>query len=169
VKLANLHSVNNTGGKRASISQVKDAIRSGLEGRETKPKFSHLSVSPCPLPIPLPFPSIFSGSIGQQGEILSNSHPEGSRPKGSLDVVSVPMAACLRSSSAIVPFIERRSTSLQRLGVARGTLGSQVLRDWGFGKEEVEDMGEHLAKMLRPFYPEMDLTSDSDDLVSVSL
>jgi len=158
-----VHGALDAGGKRASISQVKDAIRSGLEGRETKPKFSHLSVSPCPLPIPLPFPSIFSGSIGQQGEILSNSHPEGSRPKGSLDVVSVPMAACLRSSSAIVPFIERRSTSLQRLGVARGTLGSQVLRDWGFGKEEVEDMGEHLAKMLRPFYPEMDLTSDSDD------
>jgi hypothetical protein len=73
------------------------------------------------------------------------------------------MAARLRSSSAIVPFIERRSTSLQRLGVARGSLGSQVLCDWGFGKEEVGDMGEHLAKMLRPFYPEMDLTSDSDD------
>ncbi|CAD6269553.1 unnamed protein product [Miscanthus lutarioriparius] len=158
-----VHGALDAGGKRASISQVKDSVCSALEGRATKPKFSHLSLSLCPLPIPLPFPSIFSSSVGQQGEILSNSHPEGTWPKGSLDVVSVPMAARLRSSSAIVPFIERRSTSLQRLGVARGSLGSQVLRDWGFGKEEVEDMGEHLAKMLRPFYPEMDLTSDSDD------
>lgn len=161
VKLFNLHFAD-TGGQRASVSQVKDFVCSALEGRETKPKFSHLSVSPCPLPIPLPFPSIFNSSIGQHGEILSNNHPEGTLPKGSLDVVSVPMAARLRSSNAIVPFIEKRSASLQRLGVARGSLGSQILREWGFGKEEVEDMGEHLAKMLRPFYPEMDLTSDSD-------
>jgi hypothetical protein len=161
-KLVNLHFVD-TGGKRASISQVKESICSALEGRATKPKFSHLSVSPCPLPIPLPFPSIFSSSVGQQGEILGTSHAEGARPKGPLAVGSVPMAARLRSSSAIAPFIERRSASLQRLGVARGTLGSQVLHDWGFGREEVEDMAEHLAKMLRPFYPEMDLTSDSDD------
>ncbi|KAF8776749.1 hypothetical protein HU200_003486 [Digitaria exilis] len=156
------HGALGAGGQRASISQVKDTVCSALEGRATKPKFSHLSVSPCPLPVPLPFPSIFSSSIGQHGEILSNDHAEGTRRKGSLDVVSVPMAARLRSSNAIVPFIERRSTSLQRLGMARGALGSQVLRDWGFGREEVEDMGEHLAKMLRPFYPEMDLTSDSD-------
>lgn len=157
-----VHGVLDAGGKRASISQVKESICSALEGRATKPKFSHLSVSRCPLPIPLPFPSIFSSSVGQQGEILGTSHA-GARPKGPLAVGSVPMAARLRSSSAIAPFIERRSASLQRLGVARGTLGSQVLHDWGFGREEVEDMAEHLAKMLRPFYPEMDLTSDSDD------
>ncbi|KAL6622531.1 hypothetical protein ACP70R_032410 [Stipagrostis hirtigluma subsp. patula] len=156
-----VHGVLDAGGHRAPISQVKDSVVLSFEGRETKPKFSHLSVSQCPLPIPLPFPSIFSSSIGQHGEILSN-HSEGTQRKGSLDVVSVPMAARLRSSSAILPFIEKRSTSLQKLGVARGALGSQVLRDWGFGKEEVEDMNEHLAKMLRPFYPEMDLTSDSD-------
>ncbi|PUZ67665.1 hypothetical protein GQ55_3G453800 [Panicum hallii var. hallii] len=156
------HGALGSGGQRASISQVKDFVCSALEGRETKPKFSHLSVSPCPLPVPVPFPSIFSSSIGQHGEILSNDLPEGTRPKGSLDVVSIPMAARLRSSNAIVPFIERRSASLQKLGMSRGGLGSQVLRDWGFGKEEVEDMGEHLAKMLRPFYPEMDLSSDSD-------
>ncbi|WVZ90724.1 hypothetical protein U9M48_037003 [Paspalum notatum var. saurae] len=141
-----VHGALDAGGKRASISQVKDSICSAFEGRATKPKFSNLSVSSCPLPIPLPFPSIFSSSIGQQGEILSSQHPEGTRPKGSLDIVSVPMLARLRSSNAIVPFIERRSASLQRLGMARGTLGSQILRDWGFGKEEVEDMGEHLAK-----------------------
>ncbi|KAJ1266068.1 hypothetical protein BS78_08G122700 [Paspalum vaginatum] len=157
-----VHGALDAGGKRASVSQVKDYICSAFEGRATKPKFSHLSVSPCPLPIPLPFPSIFSSSIGHQGQILSSQDPEGTRPKGSLDVVSVPMAARLRSSNDVVPFIERRSASLQRLGMARGTLGSQILRDWGFGKEEVEDMGEHLAKLLRPFYPEMDLTSDSD-------
>ncbi|CAL4970386.1 unnamed protein product [Urochloa decumbens] len=155
------HGALDSGGRRASVSQVKDFVCSALECRETKPKFSHLSVSPCPLPIPLPFPSIFSSSIGQHGEILSNDHPEGTRLKGSLDVVSVPMAARLRSSNAIVPFIERRSVSLQRLS-ARGLLGSQILQDWGFAKEEVQDMVEHLAKMLRPFHPEMDLTSDSD-------
>ncbi|CAN6352186.1 unnamed protein product [Urochloa humidicola] len=156
------HGALDSGGRRASASLVKDFVCSALEGRETKPKFSHLSVSPCPLPIPLPFPSIFSSSIGQHGEILSNDHPEGTRPKGSLNVVSVPMAARLRSSNVIVPFIERRSASLQRLGMARGVMGSQILQDWGFAKEEVQDMSEHLANMLRPFHPEMDLTSDSE-------
>jgi hypothetical protein len=150
-----------TGGHRASILQVKDSVYSAFEGRPTKPKFSHLSVSQCPLPIPLPFPSIFSNSIGQHGEILRD-HSEGTLTKGSLEVISIPMVARLRSSNVILPFIERRSASLQKLGVARGALGSQVLQDWGFGKEEVEDMGEHLMKMLRPFYPEMDLSSDSD-------
>ncbi|TVU49407.1 hypothetical protein EJB05_00715 [Eragrostis curvula] len=156
-----VHGAMDAGGHRASMLQVKDYVYSAFEGRPTKPKFSHLSVSQCPLPIPLPFPSIFGSSIGRHGEILRD-HSEGTRPKGSLDVVSVPMAARLRSSNAVLPFIERRSVSLQKLGVARGSLGSQVLRDWGFGKEEVEDMGEHLAKLLRPFYPEMELTSDSD-------
>uniref|UniRef100_A0A0E0GBH4 DML1/Misato tubulin domain-containing protein n=1 Tax=Oryza nivara TaxID=4536 RepID=A0A0E0GBH4_ORYNI len=131
------------------------------EARETKPKFSHLSASLCPLPVPLPFPSIFRGNIGRHGEILSD-HAEESQPKGSLDIESIPMAARLRSSSAVLPFIERRSGSLQKHGVARGAIGSLVLRDWGFGREEVEDMAEHLAKLLGPFHPEMDLTSDSD-------
>uniref|UniRef100_A0A0E0Q7Q7 DML1/Misato tubulin domain-containing protein n=1 Tax=Oryza rufipogon TaxID=4529 RepID=A0A0E0Q7Q7_ORYRU len=131
------------------------------EARETKPKFSHLSASLCPLPVPLPFPSIFRGNIGRHGEILSD-HAEESQPKGSLNIESIPMAARLRSSSAVLPFIERRSGSLQKHGVARGAIGSLVLRDWGFGREEVDDMGEHLAKLLRPFHPEMDLTSDSD-------
>uniref|UniRef100_A0A0E0BSC8 DML1/Misato tubulin domain-containing protein n=1 Tax=Oryza glumipatula TaxID=40148 RepID=A0A0E0BSC8_9ORYZ len=150
-----------TGGQRTSISQVKDSVCSVYEARETKPKFSHLSASLCPLPVPLPFPSIFRGNIGRHGEILSD-HAEESQPKGSLDIESIPMAARLRSSSAVLPFIERRSGSLQKHGVARGAIGSLVLRDWGFGREEVEDMAEHLAKLLGPFHPEMDLTSDSD-------
>ncbi|KAL5206520.1 hypothetical protein ABZP36_034729 [Zizania latifolia] len=156
-----VHGALDRGGQRTSISQVKDSICSAYEGRETKPKFSHLAVSLCPLPIPLPFPSIFRSNIGRHGEILSN-HPEGAQPKGSLDIESIPMVTRLRSSSVILPFIERRSGSLQKHGVARGAIGSQVLRDWGFGREEVEDMGEHLAKLLLPFHPEMDLTSDSD-------
>lgn len=156
-----VHGALDAGGQRASISQVKDSVCSAYEGRVTKPKFSHLSVSLCPLPIPLPFPSIFRSNIGRHGEILSN-HSEGTWAKGSLHIESIPMAARLRSSNAILPFIERRSLSLQKHGVARGAVGSQVLRDWGFGKEEVEDMGEQLSKMLRSFYPETELTSDSD-------
>ncbi|XP_052147914.1 uncharacterized protein LOC127766806 [Oryza glaberrima] len=156
-----VHGALDKGGQRTSISQVKDSVCSVYEARETKPKFSHLSASLCPLPVPLPFPSIFRGNIGRHGEILSD-HAEESQPKGSLDIESIPMAARLRSSSAVLPFIERRSGSLQKHGVARGAIGSLVLRDWGFGREEVEDMAEHLAKLLGPFHPEMDLTSDSD-------
>jgi hypothetical protein len=136
-------------------------VCAAYERRATKPKFSHLSVSPCPLPIPLPFPSFFRSNIGRHGEIIG-SHSEGTPPKGPLDVESIPMAARLRSSNAVLPFIERRSLSLQKLGVARGALGTQILRDWGFGKEEIEDLSEHLLKMVRTFHPEDGLTSDSD-------
>ncbi|KAM0854967.1 hypothetical protein ACQ4PT_050083 [Festuca glaucescens] len=156
-----VHGVLRAGGQRASISQVKDSMCAAYERRATKPKFSHLSVSPCPLPIPLPFPSFFRSNIGRHGEIVG-SHSEGTPPKGSLDVESIPMAARLRSSNAVLPFIERRSLSLQKLGVARGALGTQILRDWGFGKEEIEDLAEHLARMVRTLSPDDGLTSDSD-------
>ncbi|EEC77882.1 hypothetical protein OsI_17172 [Oryza sativa Indica Group] len=137
-----VHGALDRGGQRTSISRVKD---------------SHLFA-----PSLSPFRSRqSSGNIGRHGEILSD-HAEESQPKGSLDIESIPMAARLRSSSTVLPFIERRSGSLQKHGVARGAIGSLVLRDWGFGREEVDDMGEHLAKLLRPFHPEMDLTSDSD-------
>lgn len=46
--------------------------------------------------------------------------------------------------------------------MARGAKGAGVLRDWGFGKDEVDDMGEHLSKMVRVFDPSSEMTSDSD-------
>jgi hypothetical protein len=72
------------------------------------------------------------------------------------------MAARLRSSNAVLPFIERRSLSLQKLGVARGALGTQILRDWGFGKEEIEDLAEQVARMVRALSLNAGLAPNSD-------
>lgn len=127
--------------------------------------FCHLSVAQCPLPIPLPFPSIFGASVGQQGELLS-SPITGSSSRGSLDVHSIPLAARLRSSSSVLPFLENRMGKLHRYGIERGAPGAQLLRSWGFGQDELEDMGEMMSKMVVQLKPDSGMSSDSDWVIN---
>ncbi|KAI5319370.1 hypothetical protein L3X38_039078 [Prunus dulcis] len=111
-------------GQRASVSEVKDMVHAAYEHATTRPMFCHLSVAQCPLPIPLPFPSIFGNRVGQHGELLSTPIID-SPSRGSLDVHSIPMAARLRSSSAVLPFLENRLGSLRSFGIARGAPGAE--------------------------------------------
>jgi hypothetical protein len=122
--------------------------------------FSHLSVALCPLPIPLPFPSIFENQVGKHGKLMSEQLTNSSS-KGSLDVHSIPMAARLRSSSAVLPLLESKLQNLHRYGITRGAAGAELLRSWGFGKEELEEMQEMLSKMVATLCPPQ-LSSDSD-------
>ncbi|GLT66210.1 hypothetical protein SLA2020_385900 [Shorea laevis] len=149
------------GGHRASVSEVKNAVQAAYERAITRPMFCHLSTALCPLPIPLPFPSIFGNLIGQQGELLG-SPILGYQSRGSLDVHSIPMAARLRSSSAILPFLENRLGNLHKFGINRGAPGTELLRSWGFGKDELEDFGETLSKMVMTLKPDFERSSDSD-------
>ncbi|XP_042421679.1 protein misato homolog 1-like isoform X1 [Zingiber officinale] len=148
-------------GHRATLSQVEDSLCAAYQREPSKPLFSRLSVALCPLPVPLPFPSIFGSKIGQHGE-LEYDAVQGVRPRGSLDVESIPMATRLRSSCAIVPFLEKRSGDLRKYGIARGAPGAGLLCGWGFEKDEVDDMGEHLVKLLTAFDPHSGTASDSD-------
>lgn len=150
------------GGQQATISEAKDIIQAAYERARTRPKFSHLSTARSRLPIPLPFPSFFSNLVGQRGEILSTPISEGSSSRGSLDVHSIPIAARLRSSTAVLPFLEKRLANLRRFGLERGALGADLLRTWGFDKNEVEDIGETLAKMVNTLDPRSECSSDSD-------
>ncbi|KAI0503630.1 hypothetical protein KFK09_014564 [Dendrobium nobile] len=136
-----------SGGRRASISEVEKFIHTEYQNELPRPKLYHLTAASCPLPIPLPFPSIFNNRVGRLGE-LSTTRLIGAERRGSLEVESIPMAARLRSSSAVKPIIETRLGSLRRYGLQRGGFGVELLRSWGFGKEEVEDMGEALGKMM---------------------
>ncbi|KAK4406738.1 hypothetical protein Sango_0680300 [Sesamum angolense] len=156
-----IHGVFGSGCKRASLSEVKDAVQTAYSTAAERPRFSHLSVAQCPLPIPLPFPSIFGNLVGQHGE-LSDTPISESASRGSLEVHSIPMAARLRSSSCVLPFLENRLENLRKFGIARGALGSELLASWGFGKDDVEDMGETLSNMVRTLNPVSELSSDSD-------
>ena len=109
----------------------------------------------------MPFPSIFGNLVGQHGELLG-SPILGSVSRGSLDVHSIPMAARLRSSCAILPFLENRLGNIRKFGIDRGSPGTELLRSWGFGKDEVEDIGETLSKMVRKVNPHSEISSDSD-------
>ncbi|XP_068338074.1 uncharacterized protein [Pyrus communis] len=156
-----VHGALGSGGHRASISEVKDTVHAAYEHAITRPMFCHLSVAQCPLPIPLPFPSIFGNLVGQQGELLSTPIV-GSPSRGSLDVHFIPMAARLRSSSAVLPFLQNRLSGLRSSGIARGAPGAELVRSWGFAKDELEDMGEMLSKMIATLDPRSQMSSDSD-------
>ncbi|XP_031743901.1 protein misato homolog 1 isoform X2 [Cucumis sativus] len=154
------HGVFESGGDRASVSELKDQISAAYEGETVRPMLCHLSAAQCPLPVPLPFPSIFGNLVGQHGQLLATPI-SGVSTRGSLDVYSIPMAARLRSSNAVLPFIERRLTNLLRHGV-QGSSATPLLRSWGFGREELEDMGESLSKMVLALNPHSLSSSDSD-------
>ncbi|KAJ6314516.1 hypothetical protein OIU78_018071 [Salix suchowensis] len=147
-------------GHHASISEVTDSVNAAYENSSSKPSFCHLSVYHCPLPIPLPFPKIFSNLVGQHGELLSSPVPD-CLSRGSLDVHSIPVAARLRSSTAILPFLETRLANLRRLGIQQGAPGTELVRSWGFGKDELEDMEETLSKLVSTLDERAQL-SDSD-------
>ncbi|KAK8672144.1 hypothetical protein V6N13_110517 [Hibiscus sabdariffa] len=74
----------------------------------------------------------------------------------------IPMAATMRSSSAILPFLENRLGNFRKFGIERGCPGTELLRSWGFEKDEVEDIGETLSKMVRIVNPQSEISSDSD-------
>ncbi|XP_074308750.1 uncharacterized protein LOC141643471 isoform X2 [Silene latifolia] len=148
-------------GHRASVSEVQQAISAAYGQAVLRPRFCHLSVATCPLPIPLPFPTIFSDTVSQSGQLLGTPNPS-CVLKGSLDVHSIPMAARLRSSSAVLPFLSNRLENLRKLGIQQGAIGGELLKTWGFGREEVEEMGETVSKMVRALDPYSDTSSDSD-------
>ncbi|KAG8363878.1 hypothetical protein BUALT_Bualt19G0068300 [Buddleja alternifolia] len=147
--------------KRASVSEIKDAVEAACAKAVERPRFSHLSIAQCPLPIPLPFPSIFNNLVGQNGQLL-DTPISNCASKGSLDVHSVPMAARLRSTNAILPFLENRLGNLRKFGIARGALGTDLLGNWGFTKDEIEEMGEMLSSMVNTLNPVSHESSDSD-------
>ncbi|KAL9241552.1 hypothetical protein vseg_015654 [Gypsophila vaccaria] len=150
-----------SGGKRASVSEVQQAISVAYGQSTSRPRFCHLSVATCPLPIPLPFPSIFSDTVSQSGQLLDSPSSD-TVSKGSLDVHSIPMAARLRSSSVVLPFLSNRLENLRKLGIRRGALGGELLTSWGFGREEVEDMVETLSNFVKVLDPFSDGSSDSE-------
>ncbi|CAM8879279.1 unnamed protein product [Rhodiola kirilowii] len=95
------------------------------------------------------------------GELL-DTPISGSSSRGSLDVSSIPMAARLRSTSAILPFLESRLSNLTRFGLGHGALGSELVRSWGYGREELEEMGETLTKLIGTLDPHSQASSDSE-------
>lgn len=156
-----IHGVFGSGSKRAMVSEVQDALHAFYASAAERPRFSHLSVAQCPLPIPLPFPKIFTGLVGQHGELLDT--PISDSPlRGSLEVHSIPMAARLRSSTAVLPFLENRLGNLRKFGLARGAAGAVLLKEWGFGDDDTMDMAETLCDMITKLRPISQDSSDSE-------
>jgi hypothetical protein len=47
--------------------------------------------------------------------------------------------------------VKERSTNFRNLGVSRSSVGSHILEDWGFAKEEAHDLGESLGDLVSAY------------------
>ncbi|CAM6127087.1 unnamed protein product [Calypogeia fissa] len=91
----------------------------------------------------------------------AGTNPRRGMGKRGIDVVSTPVTTRVSTSGAIVPYIVNRWEDMQRLGLARATAGPRFLEDWGFAREEVQELGENLSGM-RDAYKSGNGTDSSD-------
>ena len=101
----------------------------------------HRCVSAAPLPLPLPFPRIFA--------------PSGPNP------TEVPMLTRLASTSRYGAVLERVNAGWRR--ASKGAAGKAALRSWGFGEDDVGEVGETLKNMAQSYGGESDADDFSDD------
>lgn len=121
-----------------------------------------LSVSPNPLPIPVPFPCMFGPYVSARGDILPNPIAS-TAGRGGLDVLSTPIAARVTSNDSLLPYVKGRLTSFRKLGLSRASVGGGVLEDWGFAKEEAQDLAEGLGNLASAYSDRRyDSSTDSD-------
>jgi hypothetical protein len=76
------------------------------------------------------------------------------------DVSSLPIASRLRSSSAILPYLDKRLQTLQNLHT--GTLGWQILGGWGIGKDEIQELVELNSNLIAAYKNAESSESDPD-------
>ncbi|KAG6549008.1 hypothetical protein Mapa_009450 [Marchantia paleacea] len=142
----------------ANASEI--SVRARTNSRQSL-RLSHLAVSQCPLAVPLPFPCIFASHIGKYGNILPRPNVISKQGRGGIDVISAPVAARVSTSRAVLPYIKRRSMDMQQLALARSTTGPSLMQDWGFAREEVQELSESLSSMLAAYGDEVE--SDTSD------
>lgn len=120
-----------------------------------------LAVSPNPLPIPVPFPCMFGPDVSARGDILPKSIAS-TAGRGGLDVLSTPIAARVTSSDSLLPYVKGRWMSFRKLGLSRASVGSGVLEDWGFAKEEAQELAEVLSNLTSAYSDRNYDSSDSE-------
>ncbi|CAK9871100.1 unnamed protein product [Sphagnum jensenii] len=135
----------------ASVSQVLECMNSSETSvRRGALTLTHLAISPIPLSIPLPFPMIFGPNVGRRGDILPDKVSQ-TAGRGGLDIVSSSVAARVSTGESMLPYVKERSTNFRNLGVSRSSVGSRILEEWGFAKEEAHDLGESLGDLVTAY------------------
>ena len=145
------------------MAQVVDCTYTGkMAVRRGALSLCQLSVSPNPISIPVPFPCMFGPYVGARGDILPNPMAS-TAGRGGLDVLSTPVAARVTSSDSILPYVKGRLMSFRKLGLSRASVGGGVLEDWGFAKEEAQDLAEVLGNLASAYSNRSyDSSTDSD-------
>ncbi|KAK9044557.1 hypothetical protein V6N11_058456 [Hibiscus sabdariffa] len=96
--------------------------------------------------------------VARPNPSLTVMDSRGFASRGSLDVHSIPVAARIRYSCAMLPFLKNRFGNLYRIGIQPWSPGTELLRSWGFGK----DVGETLSKMISIVNPRYEISYYSD-------
>ena len=78
-------------------------------------------------------------------------------------MLATPVAARVTSSDSLLPYTKTRLTSFRKLGLSRASVGGAVLEDWGFAKEDAQDLAEALGNLASAYSDRMfDSETDSD-------
>jgi len=81
---------------------------------------------------------------------------------GQRDHLKSTQSQWLQGCGQLGPSCLRKLERLREYGMQRGAPGVGLLQSWGFGKDEIEDMGEVLAKMVMQLDPYSQMSSESD-------
>ena len=130
----------------APVAEAYDSLQRDILSQRYGLCVRHLTVSRQPLPIPLPFPRIFTIPTLSPGAILHHSNP--SRGLGS-DVVAVPVMTTLATGPQLLNLFRYKISAMKAHGVRRGAPGAAILVDWGFAREDTEEMVEQLEELVQ--------------------
>ena len=130
----------------APVAEAYDALQRDILTQRYGLCVRHLAVSRQPLPIPLPFPLIFSVPTLMPGAVLSGCQkPENVGP----DVVAAPVLTRLATGPQLLPLLRHKISVMKSLGGRRGAPGAAILADWGFAREDTEEMVEQLQRLVQ--------------------
>ena len=125
----------------APVAEAYDALQRDILTQRYGLCVRHLAVSGQPLPIPLPFPRIFSVPTLVPGAVLSGCQNP--------DVTTVPVLTRLATGPQLLPLIRHKIAVMESLGGRRGAPGAAILADWGFAREDTEEMVEQLQRLVQ--------------------
>ena len=112
----------------------------------------HLTVSRQQLLVPPTFPRIISPlmhrALTPQHGPLRNTQGSKGNAFGGADITSLPVVTRTGTGPPMAQHLEGMLSTIQRLGLQRAGRGGHVLSEWNIGREDAEEMAEHLAEML---------------------
>lgn len=136
----------------ASLSSAQSSLQKAIYKCNRGQCLRQICISNQQLAVPLPFPYIFSSKVGNCGQIdtldVEQTELEERSKKGGCEVFSVPVLTRLTTGAPVVSFLENQGRILSSQIQRKGSLGSDMLKRWGFSVEEQEELLESIHSLV---------------------